>query len=337
MKVIVVGAGILGASCAYHLAQAGADVTVIEAGSIGGGASAKSFGWINASFAETPAYYRLRRAAIDAFADLSVRLELPQLRWKGGLWWEDEGAAFEDHWSSMQAHGYEVERIDAATFVRLEPNVAQPPQTCILGKVEGAADGAAVARTLLLASRAQVVLGVDVTKVSAREVQTSHGEMQADHVVVAVGAASGDLLGLPMNNQAGLILHSQPIAPTIDHIIMAPDVHFRQDPLGHIVMGEIFSGGGLGDRDVTAFAGEMLARLRKRLPNVELEIAKINLGLRPVPKDGLPIVGWVDGVYAATMHSGITLAPLIGHCVAQEIMGQPQDILTPFRPDRAMI
>lgn len=336
MKIIVVGAGIVGASCAFHLAQLGADVTVIDAGSIGSGASAKSFGWINASFAETPAYYALRRAAIDDFAALSAQLNLPRVRWKGALWWEDEGAAFEAHWAETQDRGYEVERIDAARFALLEPNVAGPPQSCIWGKVEGAADGAAVAQALITASGAKVVLGASVTKVSARHVQTTHGTMHADHVVVAVGAASGELLGLPMDNQAGLILHSQPIAPSVDHIIMAPDVHFRQDPLGHIVMGEIFSGGGLGARDVTAFAQEMLQRLRKRLPTRDLEIAKINLGLRPVPKDGLPMVGWVDGVYAAAMHSGITLGPLIGRLIALEIMGTPQAILAQFRPDRTM-
>lgn len=336
MKVIVVGAGIVGASCAYHLAKAGADVTVLEAASVGAGASAKSFGWINASFAETPEYYALRRAAIDVFAGLSTALSLPQVRWKGALWWEDEGAAFDAQWAEVTARGYEVAKVDAAQFAVLEPAVADPPDACILGKVEGAADGAAVARALLAASTARVLVGCDVTSVSARSVQTSHGVLTADHVVVAVGAKSRDLLGLPMDNQAGLILHTKPVDAVVSHIIMSPDVHFRQDPLGHFVMGEIFSGGGLGERDVAAFAGEMLGRLRKRLPHVDLQIANVMLGVRPVPKDGLPMVGWVDGVYATTMHSGITLGPMIGQLVAAEVMGTPQAILAPFRPDRVM-
>jgi len=193
-----------------------------------------------------------------------------------------------------------------------------------------------VARALLSASGAQVLIGCEVTGVSKRSMQTSHGVLTADHVVVAVGATSEALLGLPMNNQAGVILHSKPVAPTVGHIIMSPDVHFRQDPAGHIVMGEIFSGGGLGVRDVREFAGEMLTRLRGRLPYVDLEIEAVMLGLRPVPKDGLPMVGWVDGVYAAVMHSGITLAPLIGQLVAAEIMGVAQERLAPFRPDRVM-
>ena len=336
MKVIVVGAGIVGASCAYHLSKLGAEVTVLETGAVGGGASAKSFGWINASFAETPAYYALRRAAIDVFRTLSAELSLPRVSWKGALWWEDEGEAFEAQWSEVTARGYEVERIDAARFAAMEPAVADPPEVCILGKVEGAADGAAVARALLAASGARVLIGCDVTAVSPTSVQTSHGVLTADHVVVAVGAKSGALLGLPMENQAGLILHTKPVAPVVGHIIMSPDVHFRQDPAGQIVMGEIFSGGGLGDRDVTAFAGEMLTRLQKRLPSVNLEIKNVMLGLRPVPKDGLPMVGWVDGVYSATMHSGITLGPMIGQLVAAEVMGTRQAILAPFRPDRAM-
>ena len=334
MKVIVVGAGIVGASIAYHLAAAGAAVTVLDAGAVGAGASAKSFGWINASFAETPAYYRLRRAAIDRFRTLSQQLSLPSVRWKGALWWEDEGAAFDTQAAALAARGYEAEVLDAAGFAALEPHVANPPSASILGRVEGAADGDAIARALIAASGAVVLVGCKVTAASATTVQTSHGPMSADHIVMAVGAATGDLLAVPMDNQAGVIVHTAPVAPVVDHIIMSPDVHFRQTPDGRIVMGEIFSGGGLGARDARDFSHDMLARLRLRLPQVDLRIAAVNLGLRPVPADGLPCVGWIDGVYVAVMHSGITLAPLIGQFAAAEIMGQKQTALTGFRPDR---
>ena len=51
-KVFVVGSGIIGASVALACQDLGAKVTVLEQGSLGGIASANSFGWINASFAE---------------------------------------------------------------------------------------------------------------------------------------------------------------------------------------------------------------------------------------------------------------------------------------------
>ena len=47
-KMIVIGAGVMGASVAFRLAQAGADVTVLEATRIGGGTSGISFAWTNA-------------------------------------------------------------------------------------------------------------------------------------------------------------------------------------------------------------------------------------------------------------------------------------------------
>ncbi|WP_163521148.1 NAD(P)/FAD-dependent oxidoreductase, partial [Klebsiella michiganensis] len=48
MKAIVVGAGIVGTSIAYRLAQAGVSVTVLEAGRVGGGTSGVSYAWVNA-------------------------------------------------------------------------------------------------------------------------------------------------------------------------------------------------------------------------------------------------------------------------------------------------
>jgi glycine/D-amino acid oxidase-like deaminating enzyme len=58
------------------------------------------------------------------------------------------------------------------------------------------------------------------------------------------------------------------------------------------------------------------------------------LGHRPIPKDGFPAVGRVDGVgglYVAVTHSGITLAPAIGRFVADEIVtGRRKALLEPF-------
>jgi glycine/D-amino acid oxidase-like deaminating enzyme len=60
--------------------------------------------------------------------------------------------------------------------------------------------------------------------------------------------------------------------------------------------------------------------------------------MRPVPLDGLPVVGSVPGVqgaFAAVMHSGVTLGPLVGQLLASEILkGVQSSLLTPFRPAR---
>jgi len=46
-RVVVVGAGIVGASLAYHLACKGAAVTIIDADQAASGVTGRSFAWIN--------------------------------------------------------------------------------------------------------------------------------------------------------------------------------------------------------------------------------------------------------------------------------------------------
>ena len=70
----------------------------------------------------------------------------------------------------------------------------------------------------------------------------------------------------------------------------------------------------------------------------DLEIDEVSIGWRPIPIDGKPIIGRLDhnpNIYLATMHSGISLGPLVGSLVARELV---QDIEIPvlenFRPSR---
>ncbi|MDA4630152.1 FAD-dependent oxidoreductase, partial [Escherichia coli] len=67
--VIVVGAGIIGASIAWHLARQGAAVTVVAEQS-GGVATPASFAWINASWGNPEFYFRFRRYAMEGWQRL---------------------------------------------------------------------------------------------------------------------------------------------------------------------------------------------------------------------------------------------------------------------------
>jgi glycine/D-amino acid oxidase-like deaminating enzyme len=57
-RVVVIGAGIVGASIAYHLARRGAAVTVLDRGQPAGEATEKSFAWINATWGHPEPYFR---------------------------------------------------------------------------------------------------------------------------------------------------------------------------------------------------------------------------------------------------------------------------------------
>ncbi len=55
-SVLIIGAGVIGASLAYELARQGAAVTVIDAAQAGSGTSAATYGWVNSNN-KTPAEY----------------------------------------------------------------------------------------------------------------------------------------------------------------------------------------------------------------------------------------------------------------------------------------
>ena len=106
-KILVVGSGIVGASIALSCLNLGADVVVLEQDKLGGAASSKSFGWINASFAESPAYFDLRNAAVEAFRNLKSEIDLnDSVRWQGTLWWEDSGLELRKQFTYLVDRGY---------------------------------------------------------------------------------------------------------------------------------------------------------------------------------------------------------------------------------------
>jgi glycine/D-amino acid oxidase-like deaminating enzyme len=71
ISAIVIGAGVMGASVAYRLAQAGAGVTVLEATRVGGGTSGTSFAWTNAHKKPPKPYHDLNVAGMKAHAALA--------------------------------------------------------------------------------------------------------------------------------------------------------------------------------------------------------------------------------------------------------------------------
>ena len=86
-------------------------------------------------------------------------------------------------------------------------------------------------------------------------------------------------------------------------------------------------------------AYDVLSRISKKLNSSEnLTPTNIKIGTRPVPIDGFPVVGEIQGhkgVFIAVMHSGVTLAPLVGELLASEMLQSTKSsLLNSFRPIR---
>ena len=151
-KIVVIGAGIIGASIAYHLSTNGADVTVIEKSAPASGATAKSFAWINAHFTETPEFFALRMASIAAWHILEKEIDHAdfKVRWGGSLSWGDSNAEQMGRAKALKELGYRVKMIDPVEFSTLEPALRPPDGDCLLALDEGAIDPVGATRVLLL-------------------------------------------------------------------------------------------------------------------------------------------------------------------------------------------
>ncbi len=348
-KVIVIGAGLIGASIAFELARKGREVTVIEAGLPAGLASGRSFGWINASFSLNAAHFALRLAGMAAHRRQAMAL--PGLhRASGCLWWEETGAAFDATASRLAEAGYPMERLGRAAILAREPALKTPPEAALFFPTEGWVDPAALTHALLCASGARLVSGVAarlwLQKDRVRGVETALGRLVGDQVVIAAGVAAAGLLApvgvhLPLLHRPGLLVRTAPVRLRLPHILAAPEQELRQDDQGRLLApAAAFHQSDTGENlaDPLGQAEAALGRIGAMLGLSGLRAEAVMQAERPVPGDGLPAVGPVtDGLWLSVLHSGVTLSAIVAEGLAQEMTGQgvlPE--LAIFRPDRLL-
>lgn len=328
---MVVGAGVVGASVAYHAARAGAGVALLDAGRPGGGVTVDSFAWIAASFHAGSAA-GLRAAATDEYRRLEAELPGLPVTWSGSLSWRVGASAPE------AGPGQKI--VDAATAAMLEPNLLQPPDWAVWAPDEGAVDPVGVTERLIEGARdhgAHLHPDVPVTAVRrdaagrVAGVETAAGPVFGGTVVLAAGVATAALaapLGLrvPVDPSPATLFRFRAPAGLVRTVVNTQDFDLRQVAADRII--------------AAADSPELtLAAIRSTFRGAaSVELLSARVGARPMPADGEPIIGPVAGVpglYLAVMHSAITLAPGVGRLVARELVnGTVEPALAGCRLDR---
>ena len=372
LKIVVVGAGIIGASIAYQLAKSGASVRVIDKSGPATHASRGTFAWINATWAKQPKHYHsLSQDGVASWRTLQQELDLP-VRWGGSLEWFDTAERQQKLFAQIAeqvAWGEPARIIGAQEVAALEPTLKFPAQTfAAFSPNDGAVDPIQATRRLLAAAQelgAQLdypneLTGVTMSGDRLRSVQTSNGTITADRLVLATGAAA-DIpnkyagVDIPQRTTPGVIAVSKPMPRRLNRIVATADVHIHQRDDGRFIVGESTSvwanqahtirlQGQPNSFPAPALAQEhgkrMLAKAEKILPLItNALIDDAYIGWRPLPIDGHPVIGSATSrpdVYLAIMHSGVSLAPIVGQLVAHEIIHNTKlGTLAKFRPERS--
>lgn len=362
-KVAVIGAGIVGASVAHRLVQGGADVTLIDRATPGEGTTFRSFAWLNANRKTPRAYFDLNVAGMAEH--LSLAAELSPGDWlhpSGNLIWA-EGNAFADlqqRVNRLRSWGYKAELIDVATVrEELEPNLIVPEPSnpvaffpaeswVLAPRLIGCMLDAAV--QLGLSVRPQTtVAAIDHASGAVTSVTVDGGEQIAvDAVVNAAGIGAAEIsrlagTPLPMAPTPGLLVRIQVAGDPVKRLIHTPSVNLRPDGPGRVLLHHNSFDAQLGERREIAMddllVRSLIAAAVKVVPVLEgAAIHDARIGVRPITSDGYPSVGALPamtGYYEAVTHSGVTLGPLLGRLVADEVLnGRVDPILATFRPGR---
>jgi sarcosine oxidase, subunit beta len=179
-RVVVAGAGAIGASIAYHLALRGVrDVVLCDVSEVASGSTGKAMGGVRQQFS-TEAEVRLTQASIRFFE----RLGSPLFEQVGYLFLatsEDGLARLEERRALQQELGVPVERVDASLVGGLRVDDVLGATIC---REDGVADPPAVTRLLVAEA---VARGVELSE------RTDAVEVDADVLVVACGPRSAEV------------------------------------------------------------------------------------------------------------------------------------------------
>jgi glycine/D-amino acid oxidase-like deaminating enzyme len=349
--VVVIGAGVYGAAVAASLVRRGAKVTVVDAGAPAGGTSGATFSWLNSCGKQPRAYHDLNVAGMAAHRRLAA--EVPDGDWyheTGNLQWagsDAEHEALRRKVAGLDDYGYETRWLSREETLRLEPDLdpAALPDEIAFFPREGWLDPVRLVDHLLSRGielvRDDAVTAFELDDV-VRAVQLASGRrLPTDAVVNCAGPAAGRVaelagLRLPMRNTTGVLVHTGPVASRVSRVVHAPHVHLRPNGGGRVLLHTTDTDGQPADQstiDTVLTAGRAL------YPGIrDATVESAHLGERPIPGDGLPVLGRVPELpnfHFAVSHSGATLCLHAGDLVAAEVLGADQnDALAGYRFER---
>jgi sarcosine oxidase, subunit beta len=331
-RIVVAGAGAVGASIAYHLALLGArEVTLADRAEIASGATGKAMGGVRQQFS-TEAEVRLARESVRFFQELGRPL-FEQVGYLFIATTADGATRLRQRMIVQRELGVPVEDVDPNRVEGVNVDDVIAAGACW---EDGVAEPAAITRELVRRATAR---GVEVRE------RTDARDVEGDVLVIAAGANSPELWpDLPIRPLCRQLVDVGPVADLPHDLPMTIEeettFHFRRrGETLRLAMTEPIPRWTDREEVDEALVADWRERLAHRYPPAaNVPVVRAWAGLYDMTPDAHPIIGWIaDGVYAACGFSGhgFMQAPAVGRAAAEELVhGESAFDLSPYRPGR---
>jgi glycine/D-amino acid oxidase-like deaminating enzyme len=360
----IVGAGIVGAACAMEAAGAGLRVVIIEAGPVGGGATAAGMGHL-VVMDDSEAQFALTRYSQALWQELAA--ELPrdcEYEACGTIWVaadEEEMAEVRRKQLFYGARGVPVELLDATALAEAEPHLRRGLAGGLLVPSDGVIYPPCAARFLVERAQARgadLRLGRAVVELTGRSVKLSDGSrIAAGSTVNATGSWAPELTpGLDVQKRKGHLVITDRYPGFVHHQLVelgylksahsltADSVAFNVQPraTGQVLIGSSRQYGVEASAVEPLMLQRMIARACEYMPDLaKLSAIRTWTGFRAATPDKLPLIGPCPGaetLYLATGHEGLGITTSLGTArllVDQLLNRSPAIPPEPYLPSRA--
>ncbi len=374
LDVVIVGAGVVGAACAYYVSRAGLSVAVVDRGSVTGGTTGAGEG--NLLVSDKVPGPELELALHSAALWRSLARELPssiEYERKGGLvvaTAEDSLAGLSATAAGQRRAGVEAYDVPPGRLCEIEPHLAPGLAGGCLHPQDAQVQPALAAAELLRASAregARLWLGEEAVAIltdrsgAVGGVRTARRELRAPVVVNAAGTWGGEVAALagtrlPVMPRRGFVLVTEPLPRLIRHKVYAAEYVadvasgsaapqtspvVEGTPSGPVLIGASRERVGFDRTLSVPVVARLAARAVELFPVLaDVRVLRAYHGFRPYLPDHLPAIGpdpRVPGLFHACGHegAGIGLAPATGSLIADAILGRrPAIDPGPFAPGR---
>ena len=369
-EVVIIGAGIVGAMCAYYVNRAGLKAIVIDRGTVASGTTGAGEGNIMVSDKspgpELELALKSRDMWFEVAQDLGNEFELVA---KGGLAVSrgDASSLFELS-NSQSVAGVQTKRVGASEIQELEPFISKAIPNGVHYPQDAQCQPMLAAAHILrqLQRRGLEFIGhQEVLKIERKSenltVRTSTLEIKSDFVVNAAGTWAGEIARLagselPIMPRRGFILVTAPLPKYVNHKVYdsdyvdnvaSSDADLQTSTViegtqsGTILIGASRERVGF-DKSISVSVIQRLARQATSLFPIlaGAQLLRVYNGFRPYSPDHLPVIGadsLIPGLFHCAGHegAGIGLSAGSGKVIAQLIKNETPIVNPePFSPAR---